>query len=207
MKLFDAEARQQIEAVVAEVEQRTAAEIAVVVVPASDSYHDLRLLYAAACALASATVVHVLWPRLAFSVLLWLELLVACSLYWALSWKVLLRWVLPPLRARHSVERHAREAFLLHEVFATRGRTGVLLLISELERCAVILGDTAIHARVQEHGWQAQMNQLIAAIRGGRAAAGTCDLIRAVGAVLAEDLPVTADDQNELSNTVHDDQR
>jgi putative membrane protein len=203
VQLLDEPARKRIEAAVASVEQRTAAEIAVVSVERSDGYHDLRALYAGACALAAAAGVHWAWQALGVTFILWIELGVAVLVWFLLSGGALLRLLLPAARTHGSARRRAHEAFLRHEVFATRARTGVLIFISELERCVVILGDSGIHAHVQDRGWQRHVDHLVSAIRAGRAADGACEVIEALGSVLAEHLPVQADDANELSNVVH----
>jgi len=53
------------------------------------------------------------------------------------------------------VARGAAEAFLRHEVFRTRGRTGLLIYVSLLERGVHILADEGIHPSVPPEEWQA----------------------------------------------------
>jgi putative membrane protein len=206
MPIFDTEARQRIETAIARVEQHTAAEIVVIAVPASDRYHELRALYGSALALASAAVVHWVWPGVAVVGLLWLEIGVGALGFFALGWAPLLRLLVPRARALHAVERRAREKFLEHEIFATRDRSGVLLLLSELEQNVVILGDVGIHGQVQQSGWQQHVERIVAAIRAGRPADGVCEVISALGEVLAAGLPQRADDRNELPNAVEQDE-
>lgn len=200
--LLDAPARTRIEAAIAEVERRTAGEFVVVCLRASDAYLDLRLLYAASCAPSVAALVHWLWPALEVSWLLWLQLPVAALCMLVTRWRPLLRVLLPRARSGFAVQRRAREAFLAHAVFATRDRTGLLILLSELERQVVILGDAGIHAHVQDAGWQRQVDQIVAAIHAGDPARGVCEVITAMGEVLAERLPVRPDDRDELPNRV-----
>jgi putative membrane protein len=205
MALFDEAAKKRIEAAVAAVEQRTSAEIAVVTVPRSDDYDDLRAVCAAAMALAAASVTHALSPRWPVAALLWLQLAVFIVVWFGSRLRPMLRWLVPLPRAHASVRRAASEAFLRHEVFATRARTGVLIFVSELERCVVILGDSGIHARVSDSGWRAHVDHLVHAIHEGRAAEGTCEVIEALGTVLAADWPTSTSDQNELSDAVRTD--
>ncbi len=207
MALFDAAARARIEATIAETERGTAGEIVVLAVPASDDYHDLRLLYAGALALAAAAVAHLLSPALGVSTLLWLQIAVAVLAFFALGLRPLLRAIVPGPRALHAVERRAHEEFLIREIFATRDRTGVLLLLSELEQKVVILGDAGIHARVQSAGWQQHVSHIVSAIRAGRPADGVCEVIEALGATFAVALPPRPDDRNELPNTVEEEPR
>ena len=207
MPLLDEAARARIEAAIREIEQRTAGEIVVVSVPRSDDYDDARLLYGAACALAAAAAAHLIWPELAVGWLLWLQAGVMALGWVTFGWAPLLRVVVPRARLQEAVERRAREEFLEHNVFATRDRSGVLLLLSELEHRVVLLGDAGIHERVHASGWEHHVQHMIAAIRAGRATDGVCEVIVELGALLAAQFPPRADDRNELSNAVKQEDR
>lgn len=207
MALLDEAARSRIEAAIRAVEQRTAGEIVVVSVPRSDDYDDARLLYGAAAALVAAGAVHWFRPELAFVWLLWLQAIVMALGWWLLGWAPLLRRLLPSSRMQEAAQRRAREEFLEHNVFATRDRSGVLLLLSELEHQVVLLGDAGVHERVQTSGWQHHVQHMVRAIRERRPADGVCEVIAELGALLAEQFPARADDSNELSNTVQQEDR
>jgi putative membrane protein len=202
MALLDDAARARIEVAITDVEQRTAGEIVVVAVPRSDAYHEARLLYGAAFALAAAAFAHLLWPGLAVAWLLWLQIGVAALLWLVLGWPPLLRLLISARRLGDAAQRRAREEFLDHNVFATRDRTGVLIFVSELEHRVVMLGDSGIHERVHADGWQHHVEHIVGAIRAGRAADGVCEVIAELGAVLAEQFPPRPDDRNELPNAV-----
>ncbi len=207
MALLDEAARKRIEAAIHEVERSTAGEIVVVSVPRSDDYDEIRLLYAAACAYAAAMLAHLLWPGLSVVWLLWLHAGVTALGGLVLGWAPLLRAVLPRARIEAAVQRRAREEFLEHNVFATRDRSGVLLLLSELEHRVVLLGDQGIHERVHTAGWEQHVQHLVRAIRERRAADGVCEVIVDLGSVLAAQFPPRADDSNELPNTVKQEDR
>jgi putative membrane protein len=207
MALLDEAARTRIEAAIHAVEQRTAGEIVVVSVPRCDDYDDARLLYGAAAAIIAAAAVHWFWPALSVVWLLWLEAGMMALGWWLLGWAPLLRRLLPKARMDEAAQRRAREEFLEHNVFATRDRSGVLLLLSELEHEVVLLGDAGVHARVQTSGWQHHVQHVVSAIRAGRAADGVCEVIAELGELLAAQFPARADDSNELSNTVKQDSR
>jgi putative membrane protein len=202
MTLLSEVARKRIAETIAEIEQRTAAELVVVSVADSDHYADIRFGYALAVALLCAPLVHWGWPHLSVSKLLEVQLASAVLVFGLLAVPALLRVVAPRARMQRSVERRASLAFLEHGVFATRDRSGVLILVSELERRVVMLGDAGIHSRVQMQGWQTHVQQIIAAIREGRAGEGLCEVLRALGATLQAEFPVRPDDTNELSNEV-----
>jgi putative membrane protein len=202
MALLDEAALSRIEAAINDVEQRTAGEIVVVDVPASDGYHEARLLYGAAFALAAAAAAHMIWPALSIAWLLWLEIGVAALVWFALGWPPLLRALIAASRLDDAVQRRARDEFLDCNVFATRDRSGVLIFLSELEHRVVLLGDSGIHERVHTDGWQHHVTHIVQAIRAGRPGDGVCEVITELGAVLAECFPPRPDNTNELPNTV-----
>jgi putative membrane protein len=207
MAFFDEAERTRIEAAIELTEQHTAGELVVATVRASDGYHGVRALYGFACGLALAAAIHVVRPTLGFALLAWLEVGMAALTWLALGWGPALRLLLPKAHARHAVERRAREEFFERALFATRGRTGVLIFLSELERQVAILGDAGIHERVQTDGWQAHVEHIIAQIRAGRAAAGVCEVIAKLGVSLEGVVPRQPDDRNELPNTVREEER
>jgi putative membrane protein len=202
MALFDQAARTRIEAAIADVEERTAGEIVVVSVTRSDDYHDVRLAYATAWALAGAAIVHAFFPEFAIAWLLWLQAGLVALVWFALGWPALLRPLIPHARAQGSVGRRTRLEFLERRMFETRDRTGILILVSELERRVFMLGDAGIYTQLKADGFQVYVDRIIAAIRGGRAADGVCEVVTDVGRVLAEKFPVRPDDRNELPNAV-----
>jgi putative membrane protein len=202
MALFDQAARARIEAAIAAVEERSASEIVVVSVLRCDDYHDIRVIYGAALALGGAAIVHAFAPQLAVAWLLWLEAALVAIAWLALGVPALLRPLLPHDRVEHSVARRGKLEFLEHRVFETRDRTGILILVSELERRVLMLGDAGIYAQLKADGFQVYVDRIVLAIRGGRAADGVCEVIADAGKLLAEKFPVRPDDQNELPNTV-----
>jgi putative membrane protein len=207
MALLTQAERERIAATIAEVEQRTAAELVVVTVEHSDEYNEVRFAYALAAALLGGALGHWGWPQLSVVALLRWQCGAALAAYLLVGLTPLLRLLTPKGLKRGRVERRARLAFLDHAVFATRDRNGVLIMVSELERHVVILGDEGIHARVQIEGWRAHVAHVVAAIRSGRAGEGLCEVVRALGEVLTANFPVRPDDTNELPNDVQQEPR
>lgn len=201
MALFDAQGRARIERAISEVEQRTRGEVVVLEVARAEPYRDLRLLYAGGLGLAGAAVVHLVAPELSVAVLLWLQLGLAVLVHGLLGLGSLLRPLVPSARASQAAEQRAQLELIEHGVLSTRDRTGVLILLCELEHRVVILGDQGIHAHVQQ-GWQGHVDRIVEAIRRGRAADGVCEVVAALGSVLAEHLPPRAENTDELSNAV-----
>jgi putative membrane protein len=120
---------------------------------------------------------------------------------------VLLRWITPRAVQRRAVSDRVKQLFLELGVIETRDRSGVLVFLSELERRVEILGDRGIHEHVGNEAWQAMVDELVGAIRGGRAADGLATIIGRIGRELAAKFPPRADDTNELPDQVVTDER
>jgi putative membrane protein len=65
--------------------------------------------------------------------------------------------------------RHYAQAFFLHrELFATRGRNGILLLVSLFERKVEILPDVGLHARFDAADWRTVIEAMTPLLRERR---------------------------------------
>ncbi len=192
----------RIEACIAQIEERTAAEIVVVTRKVSDPYLDIRLGAAVAGALLASALAHYVWPGLSVASVLALELFVGSLLWMLSSLGTVLRLLVPSSRRQLAVERACELEFFEHAVFETRDRNGVLILLSALERHVAILGDKGIHARVETQGWGELVKHMVKAIHEGRACDGVCEVILRLGETLARDAPIRSGDTNELSNSV-----
>jgi putative membrane protein len=78
---------------------------------------------------------------------------------------------------RSRVEGRAAQAFLEERVFATRGRTGILIFVALFEHRVLVLADEGISHRVDDRAWDEISGDLASAIGHGAPAAAT---IRAV---------------------------
>jgi putative membrane protein len=202
MGILSTQDRVHIEAAIARVEQRSAAEIVVAEIPSSDRYLDVRGALAGLLALGASAGLHQLLPLVGTGEVLALELLLFTLAFLLFGSPALLGRCLPAKRVQEAVQRAAGLSFLAHGVFATRDRTGVLILLSDLERQVVILGDQGIHAHMPNDGWSAHVATIVRAIHAGKGGDGVCQVIDALGEKLAELSPARPDDANELPNQV-----
>jgi putative membrane protein len=204
MAILNASDKQRIEAAITEAETKTAAEIVVATVARSDGYLDVRLVTALLFGFGASAALHLLLPLVGPGELFAVQIGLGLLAFFVSGLPAVLRWLVPEARKRAAVGRAAQLSFLEHAVFATRERTGVLILLSELEHNVTILGDEGIHARVAGEGWQQHVATIVTAIRSGRAAEGVCAVIAALTQVFAEIAPIRADDTNELDNRVRE---
>ena len=201
-RLFSEAELDRITARIASVEERSAGEIVVAETKASDAYAEPRAALAGALTIASGLSAYLLLPLTPVEWIFAAQLPVAIGAWWLAGRQWLLRRLIPQAAAREAVHGRAQKLFVERGLTETRDRSGVLILISELERRVEILADKGIHARVGVEQWQRDVATIASAIRGGRAAEGLLAAIERIGAELAEAFPPRADDVNELPDDV-----
>ncbi len=184
----------RIEALVGELERGTQAEIVVVVARASGSYQDVRLATAGVVAMTTLFAV-VYSPFDVHPLNLPLFMLALGALSWWLSGRfpASIRALTRRTRREAQVLEAARATFVEEAVHGTRERTGVLVYVSELEGRAALVRDLGLDGKVAGSAWNGldlslqRLDQLEL-------------LLGQVGAILAEHLPASDDNPNEIPN-------
>ncbi len=86
---------------------------------------------------------------------------------------------------------------------ATAGRSGVLLYVATGARRFAVAGDQGVDAAVGgDEFWAGVRDRLAERFREGRYADGLCEAIGGIGARLAETMPGSGDNRNELPDTL-----
>jgi putative membrane protein len=209
--------RERIAAAVAKAEAASDGEIVTIVAPRSDAYHDVGLHYAVLAMLlvpAATLVAPQSWIdwwlsflfgwgaesswRLLMLIVLGKMIFLFLLVRYALA-RMPLRMALTPKGTKHRrVRRRAVELFSVSCGQRTKGRTGVLLYLSLLERQAEIVADEAIHSQVEPGVWGDAMAALIGEIKAGRPGEGMVQAVEKMGEVLAKCLPPQSENPNEL---------
>jgi putative membrane protein len=209
--------RERIAAAVAKAERESDGEIVTIVAPRSDAYHDVGLHFAVLAMLLAPTAAALApqswidwgtslvfgWNaapgfRLLMLLLLGKMILFFLIVRYALAWMPL-RMALTPKGTKHRrVQRRAVELFRITTNQRTKGRTGILLYVSLLERRAEIVADEAIHSQVEPEVWGEAMAALVTEIAAGRPGEGMVQAVEKIGEVLAKCLPPRAENPNEL---------
>ncbi len=114
------------------------------------------------------------------------------------------RRLIPEAEISAEVEERALVAFVEHGLHHTRDETGILILISLLERRVHVLADRGINAAVPPHTWDEIVHTVTEGIRRGATADALCAAISRCGDLLAEKFPRKQDDANELPNLILD---
>jgi putative membrane protein len=165
-----------IDAQVDRLESRTGVQVVTAVIGRSDTYVELPWqAFALGAALAGFAVVlaDMRWPQWVTS---HTAVFHTTTILGTAAASALLAVFVPPfarlfLRATRrdiEVRQYAQSLFLTRELFKTRGRTGVLILVSLFERQVEILPDTGLHARVSEEDWASAIARMTPRLREAR---------------------------------------
>ena len=201
----------RIEAAVQAAEQRTSAEIVPMIVARSGFYRDTQHragLMLAVLGLAAALTVETAWLPWGWPLTNAAWLLAATVLAYGIgAWigarPALIRFLTPRERMHQKVQLRAQLAFAHHGIAHTRGQTGLLLMVSLLEREVYVLADTALTGLVPSTQWQDVVSVIVERLKAGDLAGGLCRGIEASGVILARVCPpATGDNPNELPNDV-----
>ena len=201
MRLSPAES-EAIERLIETVETRTGVQVLVAVVPRSDSYAELPWkAFALGASLAGAAVVLAnIWLTALLDTLIILGTAAVCALL-AIFAPPFARLFLREVRSHAEVKQYAESLFFRRELFRTRDRTAVLVLISQFERRIEILPDHGLAGRVHDTDWRQVIEAMTPHLRDARPFHALQDGIGAVERVLlANGVRATAPTTNELPN-------
>jgi len=206
-----------ISAAVAKAEKNTDGEIVTIVADRSDAYHDVGLHYAVLAMLLVPAVLAFVpeslidwWTGVLLGwnaeltqgpLMLFLFVKLAAAFLvvrFALAYMPLRMALTPVSTKSRRVRRRALALFRVGAERRTTGRTGILLYLSLAEHRAEIVADEAIHSRVEPEVWGDAMAVLIEAVKAGRPGEGMAGAVERIGEVLAQCLPPTGENPNEL---------
>lgn len=151
-----------ISAAVTKAEHRTSAEIAVVLVPASDPYQAYLLLYGFTAGSIAATVLW--WTNTAtgFPLLMLVQALAMGIFAFTPLLKTTCMKMLPQRLLHHHAARRASEEFLFLSRQVPHDRPLVLLYVSLAERYVHILHSRAASAKIPAKTWDDIVNSFTA---------------------------------------------
>ena len=201
--LIDAAGRTSLEGTIAEIERETEGEVVLLVTRACDEYGaagwklGVSLAALAYLAAAAAAPGWPLWGYLALQ---------ACGLlagHGLAHLEGVRRWLLPPELVERRLAERARRAFAEQGLERTRARTGVLLLVSTLERRVIVLGDSGIDAALDpDESWQRVIELATEGLRAGRPVDGLDAALRCCGDMLRRHVPARTPRVDQLPNAV-----
>ena len=111
------------------------------------------------------------------------------------------RWLIGNDAMDAAVHARAVKAFVDHEVFSTRDRTGIVLLLSVLEHRVEVFGDSGINQKVEPAEWASIIEAILKGVKGNDPTQGFVNGIEACGDLLEKaGVAIRKDDTDELSN-------
>jgi putative membrane protein len=182
-----------IDAAIARIEARTGVQVVTAIVGKADAYTELPwIAFALGVSLAALVSVVVDWVRpdwiTAHVALLTTVTILAAGGASALAAafvpayaRLFLRPALRDLEVRH----YAQSLFLRRELFKTRARSGVLILVCKFERKVEILPDVGLYGRVAGGDWDRVIAAMAPLLRDGRFADALHAGLALLGQVLA----------------------
>lgn len=207
MTQFSDVERERIRRAVEQAERGTKGEIVPMIVPASALYREASYrtgLILALLALALLLTIEIYWLPWGWHAgnagWLLLAVVVAYGLGQGLGRvPIVIRFVTSRERMAHKVTLRAEQAFYKHGLHNTKDRTGILILVSLLERRVQVLADKGLNDRVPAGTWDGLVKGIIDGIRTGQATDAICAAIAKCGVLLTQVSPAgSGDNPNEL---------
>jgi putative membrane protein len=194
---------------IADAEKRTGAQIVLAVIERSDTYSELPWkAFALGASLAGLSVSALDLLRSGWTsgtaVLIAVVSLLAAGAAGALlcvSVPRFARLFLDAHRAEVEVRQYAESFFLSREMFATRRRTGVLLLVSLFERQVVVLPDTGLGQRLSKEALQRIIARMTIALASGQVARALEEGLSSLEEILTVTAPGESG-ENELADEI-----
>ncbi len=189
-EFFSKEQKEKIRQAVRAAEGLTATDISVMLVDESDRYREAELTGALSFSALLALVLSMALHQLT----IWFYIpLTAVLLYpFVRLFRVFPHMLLAFLhrkRVEEAVRERAVYAFFQKGVHKTDEQTGILILISLLERKVWILADKGIHGKIESGLLRTLAQELATGIKEDRAFEALCSVIKKCGAELARHFP------------------
>jgi putative membrane protein len=200
---FSEEEKERIKATTRDIESRTIGEMVVMVVGSSDPYVEADLLGG----VLLGCLVSFILTALFFHSSIWYFVPMSVVFFFPGEWVIRKGLTLKGLlisneRKEHAVFKRTLSAFYEHGLYNTQKHTGVLFLLSLLERKVWILADKGIHEKIGQERLNQFATLISQGIRDGRPCEDLCEAIRKIGELLSEHFPRVAGDTNELPDDV-----
>jgi putative membrane protein len=189
VKNFSPADKEAVARAVAEAEQKTCAELAVIVAPASDAYQDIMLLFGFIAGSAIGLGLWITSAVVAFPFLLAIQLS-AMGLLAFVPWvrHACLRFV--PLRIRrHRAAHRAGEEYLTVSRHVSAATPIVLIYISSAERYVHVLTSRSVLEKIPEDEWNVLVRALTAGVSSDGLRNACVKAIRNAIQLLAEPFP------------------
>lgn len=204
-----------IEEKIRDVEKATSGEIVVAVTPASSRYLDIGISVSAFLSLLSSYICVRIIPQSESGMLSSVyanylpELMLLFSLIFFFVFNLIF-FIFPSLkylflskgRKEAEIHKKAEQIFYQNHLDRTLDKTGILILLSLLERRIYILADEGIMSRIGIEGLESYAKVAAINIKKNNAEKGILETIESFEKILKEEFPPRKNNPNELSDRV-----
>jgi putative membrane protein len=191
---FTAAEHQRIDAAIGTIEQRSTADLDLMVTRASDRYSLYPLVWAGFGAVVVTGLAALVRPDLNGRTMILLQLMVLIVLTPLFDWLPIRLWLVPT-RVKHAHARQlAHREFDAHFTGGKSNRKRILFFVSLGEHYVEIIADHDTHARVPRDVWNEVVGDFMAAVKVGHVVDGLIAAIESCGALLKTHYPGIDDD-------------
>lgn len=200
--------RNRLDTLVIETEKRTNTQIVLAVIQRSDSYAELPWKAFALGASISSLLIFILerlfygWNSL-ISVPIAIAAILAGGAVFALLTLLIPNFAkqfLSSHRAEVEVRQYAESLFLSRELFATRKRVGILVLVSLFERKVIILPDKGLNDQLKSDALQRIISAMTEFLKRGKITRAFESALEQLSQILESNVQGT--NKNELSDEI-----
>jgi len=175
---------QRIDAAMASIKSDTAADLCVVVTPASDRYRLYPITWAAIGAFLLGALISLFRPQTTSRTMIVIQLWFLTVMTLLLEW-LPLRLRIIPTRIKHAhAWQLAHREFNAHTIANPNQPHRILLFVSLGERYVEIIADHETHALAPDGTWTKIVDEFLAAVKSGHVADGVLAAIASCGAIL-----------------------
>jgi putative membrane protein len=196
---FTTETKAKVAAAIKAIEAQTSAEVVVAVRHRAASYREAAYLFGFLCAVGALGVL--LFARQPFALeTIPLDVVVVFALGAFVGDRIMFieRLLSSGRVQREALHRAACAAFVDVGISRTKGRNGILVFASMLERGVAIVPDVGIDPKALGEGWSKACAELAGSLQQGADLPRFLRALEGLGPVLAKAMPHMADDVNEL---------
>jgi putative membrane protein len=195
--------KRRIAEAVAAAESNTSGEIVPLVVDASDHYLHADLIGGLVGLIVFLMIGFWIFPEPGhFTLTLILFAGFAAGFILTRRTAALKRFIIGDKISQAEVHQRALQAFVEHNLMRTRDRTGILIMVSLLERRVQVLADEGINAKVPAGSWNVVVGLILDGVRRGSLIDGFAAGIARCGELLSKDFPRKPDDTNEIDDAL-----
>lgn len=212
---FSPENLEKINQAVKKAERRTTGEIAIAFARASSEYASQELMFGIISGFiysffmmwfyhpVEKIIQNMFWDYSANHLLIFYGVstfLVILVFYLLANIPFVDRLIVSEKTKKRKVYERAVRQFMESGVSHTKGRTGVLIFISMLEKRVELLADRGISKKISQEQWNGVVNHIVEGFQGKKFVEHLTEAISQTGDLLASHFPAHPDDTNELGD-------